>query len=48
MVAYPGSAIGFIQIHIHSPSQLKGDTKLNENTQELPPNWIIDFTEVHK
>jgi len=39
MLAYPDSAIGFIQTHFYSLYQFHGDTKLNENiTQDLPPN----------
>jgi hypothetical protein len=49
MLAYPDSAIGFIQTHFNQPYKFHGDTKLNENIiQGLPPKRIISFLEVYK
>jgi len=49
MLAYPDSAIVFIQTHFYQPYQFHRDTKLNETIkQDLPPNRILSFLEVYK
>jgi len=37
MLAYPASALGFIQTHFSQSYQFHGETKLNENIIQDPP-----------
>jgi hypothetical protein len=49
MLAYPDSAVGFIQTQFYSPSQFHGDAKVKgSNIQDLHLKLILSVLEVYK